>query len=157
MAKRGPKGPLSDNTKLALARGRQEGRVVREYLDALRATKAGPGRKRTAETVTRRLAAVDDELRTADPVKELKLVQERFDLQAELEGFAAAVDIEILEKNFIAVAKGYSERGGISYAAWRAVGVEAGAESGGHLPRPVARLQQVSGQRVRARRRRRPA
>jgi len=125
MAKRGPKGPLSDEHKAALARGRQEGRVVREYLEALRATKSGPGRKRTAETVTRRLAAVEDELRTADPVQELKLVQERFDLQAELEAFAARVDIGVLEQSFVEVAKGYSDRTGVSYAAWRAVGVEA--------------------------------
>jgi hypothetical protein len=125
MAKRGPKGPLSDEHKAALARGRQEGRVVREYLEALRATKSGPGRKRTAETVTRRLAAVEDELRTADPVQELKLVQERFDLQAELEAFAAQVDIAALEQSFVEVAKGYSDRTGVSYAAWRTVGVEA--------------------------------
>jgi hypothetical protein len=125
MAKRGPKGPLSDEHKAALARGRQEGRVVREYLEALRATKSGPGRKRTADTVTRRLAAVEEELRTADPVQELKLVQERFDLQDELEAFAAQVDIGALEQSFVEVAKGYSDRTGVSYAAWRAVGVEA--------------------------------
>ncbi|MFM2076511.1 MAG: hypothetical protein RJA49_401 [Actinomycetota bacterium] len=125
MAKRGPKGPLSDEHKAALARGRQEGRVVREYLEALRATKSGPGRKRTADTVTRRLAAVEEELRNADPVQELKLVQERFDLQDELEAFAAQVDIGALEQSFVEVAKGYSDRTGVSYAAWRAVGVEA--------------------------------
>jgi len=125
MAKRGPKGPLTDEHKAALALGRVEGRVVREYLEALRSTKSGPGRKRTPESVARRLAAVDKELLEADPLQELKLVQERMDLQNELSAFAMKFDMEALEHSFIEVAKGYSDRTGVSYAAWRAVGVEA--------------------------------
>ena len=35
-AKRGPKGPLTDQHKAALAKGRVEGRAVRAYLEALR-------------------------------------------------------------------------------------------------------------------------
>lgn len=125
MAKRGPKGPLTDEHKAALARGRTEGRVVREYLEALRSTKSGPGRKRTPESVERRLAAVEKELLSADPLQELKLVQERLDLQAEKEAFATKIDLVGLERQFVDVAKGYSQRTGVSYAAWRAVGVEA--------------------------------
>lgn len=125
MAKRGPKGPLTDEHKAALARGRSEGRTVREYLEALRSTKSGPGRKRTPESVARRLAAVEKELLSADPLQELKLAQERIDLQNELEAFGAKVDLAGLEQAFVQVAKGYSERTGVSYAAWRAVGVEA--------------------------------
>jgi hypothetical protein len=125
MAKRGPKGPLSDEHKAALARGRVEGRVVREYLEALRSTKSGPGRKRTAETVARRLEMVEVELRTADPVHELKLVQERLDLRLEQKAFATKVDMGAVERSFIGVAKDYSDRNGVSYAAWRAVGVDA--------------------------------
>ena len=44
----------------------------------------------------------------------------------ELENLDSGVDISSLEEAFVKVAKGYSARQGISYAAWRQVGVEAG-------------------------------
>ena len=123
MAQRGPKNPMTPEHKAALALGRTEGRVVREYLEALRANKPTPGRKRTAESIGRRLAAIERELPDADPVNELRLVQERIDLQAELAAFGQRVDMAACEAAFVGVAKSYSERTGVSYAAWRAVGV----------------------------------
>jgi hypothetical protein len=123
MAKRGPKNPMTLEHKAALAKGRVEGRVVREYLEALRANKPTPGRKRTAESVSKRLTAIERELTVADPVKELRLVQERLDLQAELQAFSVTVDIGALESEFVKIATSYSARNGVSYAAWRAVGV----------------------------------
>lgn len=125
MAKRGPKNPMSDSHKAAMAAGRVEGKAVRDYLEALRANKPKRGRKRTADTVRAQLAAVDAELADADPVKELQLVQRRMDLEAELASMDTTVDVKSLEAAFVKVAKSYSERNGISYAAWRAVGVEA--------------------------------
>jgi hypothetical protein len=53
------------------------------------------------------------------------LVQERLDLEAELANAGHAVDLSAIEAEFIKVAKGYSERNGYSYAAWRTIGVEA--------------------------------
>lgn len=123
MAKRGPKSPMSDAHKAALAQGRTEGRVVREYLDALRANKPTPGRKRTADSIERRLKVIEKDLAAADPVKELKLVQERIDLQAELTAMSNKVDLIACEEAFVKVAKSYSERTGVSYEAWREVGV----------------------------------
>jgi hypothetical protein len=123
MAKRGPKHPMTPEHKAALAKGRVEGRVVREYLEALRANKPSPGRKRTPESVSKRLAMIDRELTDADPVKELRLVQERLDLRAELDAFSHTVDIGARETEFVKVAKSYSQRNGVSYAAWRSVGV----------------------------------
>jgi hypothetical protein len=123
MATRGPKSPMTPEHKAALAKGRVEGRVVREYLEALRANKPSPGRKRTAESVTKRLAAIEQELAGADPVKELRLVQERLDLEVELQAFSVTVDIGALESEFVKIAKSYSDRNGVSYAAWRTVGV----------------------------------
>ena len=79
-AKRGPKGPMSDDHKAALAQGRSEGRAVREYLDALRANKPKRGRKRTPDSIKKRLAAIDEQLESADPLGELRLIQERRDL-----------------------------------------------------------------------------
>lgn len=123
-AKRGPKGPMTDEHKAALAVGRAESKVVRDYLDALRANKPKRGRKRTTDSIKRRLTEIEDELLEADPLNEVKLVQERMDLEAELENMDGGVDLGTLEDDFVKVAKNYSVRQGISYAAWRAVGIE---------------------------------
>lgn len=124
-AKRGPKSPMSDEHKAALAKGRVEGRVVREYLEGLRATKPKRGRKRTAETVNARLEAIDSELESASPLDELLLVQERRDLRTELEAMSDTIDMELLESEFVTVAKSYSRSKHISYQSWRDVGVDA--------------------------------
>jgi len=110
--------------KAALAVGRTESKVVRDYLDALRANKPKRGRKRTTDSIKHRLAAIEAELEDADPLTEVKLVQERMDLQSELENLDGGVDLGSLETEFVKVAKNYSVRQGISYAAWRAVGIE---------------------------------
>jgi hypothetical protein len=115
---------MTEEHKAALAAGRAEGRAVRAYLDALRSNKPKRGRRRTPESIQKRLAAIEAELATADAVTELKLVQERLDLNAELEAMGSTVDLASLEDAFVAVARAYGERNGISYAAWRAVGVE---------------------------------
>lgn len=125
MAKRGPKGPMTDEHKAALAAGRSEGRAVRDYLEALRNNKPKRGRKRTPESIAKRLQAIDAELLDADPVQELRLVQERLDLNAELANAGQAVDLTALEAEFVRVAKAYSSRNGYSYAAWRTIGVDA--------------------------------
>ena len=124
MAKRGPKSPMSDAHKAALATGRTEGKVVRGYLEALRANKPARGRKRTPDSIAKRLTAIDNEIVSADAVKELRLVQERIDLQAELATMGTVVDMGALEAEFVKVAKAYGERTGVSYAAWRAVGID---------------------------------
>ncbi len=119
------KRPMSDEHKAALARGRTEGRIVRDYLEGLRATKPKRGRKRTPENVQKRIDAITLELEEASPVDELLLVQERRDLQAELEAMSNTIDMNALEDKFVDVAKSYSESKGISYASWRDVGVPA--------------------------------
>ena len=114
---------MSDAHKAALATGRSEGKVVRDYLEALRANKPARGRKRTPDSIAKRLTAIDNEIGNADAVKELRLVQERIDLQAELATMGTTVDMGALEAEFIKVAKAYGERTGVSLAAWRAVGI----------------------------------
>ena len=123
--KRGRKGPMSVEHKAALAQGRAEGKAVRDYLDALRANKPKRGRKRTPDSIKKRLEAIDAQLQDADPLNELRLVQERRDLEGELQTMGSAVDMSAIETSFVKVARSYSERQGISYAAWREVGVEA--------------------------------
>jgi hypothetical protein len=75
--------------------------------------------------MTRRLEAVEAAIPEADPLTRLQLVQERIDLQDELARAEDTVDLDALESEFVAAAKPYSERKGISYAAWRELGVPA--------------------------------
>ena len=116
---------MTDEHKAALERGRAEGRVVRDYLEALRNSKPKRGRKRTPESIKSRLTKIEAELESATAIEELQLVQERRDLEQELESFGSAVDVRELEGAFVKVAKSYAERKGISYASWRDVGVSA--------------------------------
>ena len=118
---------LSDDHKAALAEGRSQGRAVRRYLEALEAHKPRRGRKRTTDSIGKRLQKIEDELLDADPLKRLQLVQERIDLQAELAATENKVDLDALEKDFVDAARSYSDRKGISYAAWRELGVSAAA------------------------------
>ena len=53
---------MSDSHKAALALGRDEGRSVRRYLEALEAHKPRRGRKRTPESIKKRLAAIEAQL-----------------------------------------------------------------------------------------------
>jgi uncharacterized protein YicC (UPF0701 family) len=124
-AKRGPKGPMTDDHKAALAKGRSEGRAVRDYLEALRANRPKRGRKRTPDSIKKQLDSIDDQLEDADAVTELRLVQLRRDLTAELDTMDSAVDMDAIEASFVKVAAAYSERQGISYSSWREVGVPA--------------------------------
>ncbi len=117
------KTSMSQNHKEALALGRAEGRVVRAYLEALEAQKPKRGRKRTKESVSSRLEDIETELQQADPIQRLQLVQEKLDLNEELEQMESVTDLQSLEEEFQKVAKGYAMRKGISYAAFRELGV----------------------------------
>ncbi|MEY2626927.1 MAG: hypothetical protein RJB08_686 [Actinomycetota bacterium] len=116
---------MSKTHKAALAQGRVEGRIIRTYLDVVEANKPKRGRKRTIESITRRLAVIKKELLTADTVTKLRLTQERMDLERELKVKKANADISKLESQFVKVARAYSERNGITYTAWREIGVGA--------------------------------
>ena len=116
---------MSSEHKAALAEGRDQGRAVRRYLEALEAHKPRRGRKRTTDSMKKRLVAVESEIATADPLKRLHLVQERFDLENALQASESKIDLNQLEKDFIKSAAPYSERKGISYSAWRELGVPA--------------------------------
>jgi len=140
MATAPPKKPrkrtsMSDAHKAALAKGREEGRIVRRYLEALESTKPRRGRKRTPESIKRRLATIDSTVDDADPLARLHLIEERQRLEAELTATGDTVDLAALEKDFIKVARLYGDRKGISYSAWRAVGVSASVLQQAKIPR----------------------
>jgi uncharacterized protein YicC (UPF0701 family) len=115
---------MSDTHKAALAEGREQGRAVRRYLEALEAHKPRRGRKRTPESMEKRLTAIEDKLAQADPLTRLQLVQERMDLERQLEAADSTVDMQALEDEFVKAAPDYSRRKGITYAAWREAGVD---------------------------------
>jgi hypothetical protein len=116
---------MSDDHKAALAEGRSQGRAVRRYLEGLDAHRPKRGRKRTPESMNKRLDKLESELESADPLKRLQLIQERLDLEDELARTAAKIDLVDLEKAFVDAAGPYSKRKGISYTAWRELGVPA--------------------------------
>ncbi len=119
---------MSKEHKAELAKGREEARAVKDYLGALEAHRPRRGRQRTVATVTKQLDAVDKKLVDAAPLQRLLLTQDRMDLQAELERLRSVVngnDLGGIETAFVKIAKSYGRRKGLSYAAWREVGVSA--------------------------------
>jgi len=116
---------MTNAHKAALAEGREQGRAVRRYLEALEAHKPKRGRKRTPESIQKRLAAIEEKLPEADPLSRLQLVQERMDLERQVAAADPAVNLSELEAEFVSAAPAYGQRKGITYAAWREAGVDA--------------------------------
>ena len=101
-------------------------RVVRRYLSALDTQKVGRSVAKTAESLLHRIHQIDTDLLSADPVRKLHLTQERIDLHAEhLRLTTGSEEAAELEKAFVRVARGYGDRHGISFSAWRQIGVDA--------------------------------
>ena len=117
------KNTMSDSHKQALANGREQGRLVRRYVDALEANRPKRGRKRTLETVSTQLKEVERQLETAQGFDRVHLIQQRMDLRNEMAAKANVVDLSELEAGFIAAAAEYGRRKGITYEAWREAGV----------------------------------
>ena len=100
--------------------------AVRAYLKALEQNAPQPGRRRrTPANLRRQLAALAPKLEGASVTKRLDLIQQRSDLEANLEALqqAGSVDLSALEAGFTTHAAAYGGRRGIAYAAWREVGV----------------------------------
>ena len=121
----GRKTKMTDEHKAALAEGRELGRAVRDYLEALEQNKPKRGRKRTPDSVKKRLDAIAAALPDASPIKKVELIQERRDLEVELATMGTKVDLSDVENGFVKAAKQYSTRKRIDYATWREAGVPA--------------------------------
>lgn len=116
--------PMSQEHKDALAEGRRQSRAIKAYLSAIKAKK--PGRPVTRETIEARLQRVASQLAASDdPLESLELVQLRLDLEAQVSAIGDSENMAELEKGFTEYASGYSDRKGISYTAWREIGVPA--------------------------------
>src|SRR3954447_19438814 len=99
--KKRTKATMSNAHKEALALGREQGRAVRGYLEALELHKPKRGRKRTPESVKKQLAAIEEKLPVADALTRVQLIQQRMDLQAELAAKSATIDLSALEAGFV--------------------------------------------------------
>jgi hypothetical protein len=119
------KRTVTDSHKAAMAQGRTESRAISAYLEALESHRPKRGRKRTPDSIDKRLTTIDASLESASPVKRLSLIQERIDLLKERDSLQTKVDLTGLEDDFVTTAKAYGQRKGISYAAWRELGVSA--------------------------------
>ena len=121
--------------KAALARGREQGRAVRDYLAALNEEKK-PGRKLNPETLQQRIDQTREQIDAEpDPAKRVELIQKRIDDEERLANLDEQADLDALQKEFTKVAKEYSERKGITYSAWREAGVPAAVLKDAGIPR----------------------
>jgi hypothetical protein len=113
--------------KAALAKGREQAAAVRAYLEALESNRPKRGRKRTPESIERRIAAIDRAYETTGPLLALQLLQERKNLEVELQALqqGSGVDMQKLQRGFAKHAKGYAKSKGIQYSTWRDIGVPA--------------------------------
>ena len=126
---------MSDEHKAALAKGREQGRAVRDYLAALNEEKK-PGRKVDPETLAQKITQVQEQIASEpDPAKRVEHIQKRLDLEALQADASGQVDLQALEEGFTAAAKEYSERKGITYSAWREAGVPAALVKAAGIPR----------------------
>lgn len=111
--------------KEAMAQGRKDARAVGAYLEWLEANKPKRGRRRTKESIGKRLEVIASELDSSSAIARLNLLQEQMDLEAELEAMDQAVDGTDLRIGFVQAAARYSASKGISRAAFRQMGVDA--------------------------------
>lgn len=111
--------------KAKLAQGRADARTVKAYLEFLETNKPKRGRRRTADSIKKRLAAIDGEMDAGSALARLNLIQERADLEAELSEMGTTVDGSELEAGFIEAAGRYAAAKGIQASSFRQMGVSA--------------------------------
>lgn len=119
---------MTNAHKAALAAGREEARIVKGYLEALESVAPRKrGRKRTKDSINKRLGVIAKSLPEASALNRLQLLQEKANLEQELasQNSSSTIDLEATRKGFVKVAKSYGARKGISYSTWRAAGVDA--------------------------------
>jgi hypothetical protein len=100
---------------------RVETKAVAAYLTALRAPKV-PARSRGK--LEQRRAQVEEWLHEeSSPIREVELIQQRLDIDAQLARIDQAARLPELEEAFVNVAASWAKRTGISAAALREAGV----------------------------------
>ncbi len=98
-----------------LARGRQEAKVVRNYLEALH-TDGQRGRPIDRQSLEARIERLQSEINEeSNAARRVELIQQRPGCRAKVVGLEESTDPEALERDFIEVGKSYSQRRGITY------------------------------------------
>lgn len=114
---------MTDEHKERIAEGKEQARIVGRYLEGLAATRPKRGRKVTPETLQAKLDKIEADLADASPLDRLNLIQERKNVQAQLEVKDSEIDMDALEKDFVRVGKVYAERKHIARSTFTEVGV----------------------------------
>lgn len=99
-------------------------RTIRRYLEGL---EEGWNIQVDAEPIRARLTQVQADIVVASPVQRVQLIQERLDLQAQLEEAETDWGWDQIEADAIAVMAEWAESRGLSYKALRQAGVPAAA------------------------------
>lgn len=124
---------MTDEHKGKMADGRRQARIVENYLRHLEQRPKAQKRP-SLEAISAELDEVESQLASATGVRRLTLLQERENLQRmALE--AQPEDDGALEEQFVAVARGYGDRKGISYSTWREFGVPKEVLQAAAIPR----------------------
>ena len=100
----------------------KEAQIVKDYLNSLHHRSPLPEIREPEAQLVKTEAALETE---TDPLKRLALVQRRMDIAKYIDARFDETVLNDLRAQFIWVAKSYSNRKGISYTAWRDIGVPA--------------------------------
>jgi hypothetical protein len=111
---------MSDEHKQAIADARRQNQAVRDYLNAL--TTPRPAGRQPSTSPEQLQEQIDTE---NDPVIRLELIQRRLDLENRLAAEHDQPDLDRLQDAFVAVAADYAARKGITYTAFRELGIPA--------------------------------
>lgn len=129
------RSPMSQEHKEALAVGRRQGRDVRAYLEAIERGRR-PGRRFSNDELRSRIGQLEERIASEpDATKRLDLIQRRLDWEDRLAAEVDEPDLTTLEAAFVAAAGPYSARKGISWTAWRELGVPAAVLKQAGVPR----------------------
>ena len=119
------KGDHVGQPQASIGRRTDASRSVRAYLDALDQHRPKRGRKLDPESVRKRIAVIDEQVKQAGGFERLNLLADKAALEGKLAGSATKVDLAALRRDFVKHAKTYGDRKNISYGTWRAAGVSA--------------------------------
>ena len=114
---------MSEEHRQANKKARAENRAVSAYLQAIESIQPRPGRRPTKDSMQKQLDEIAATFDSATPLKRIQLIQRRMELEKALETIDDEMDITDLQDEFVQMVGAYSKRKGISYAAWREMGV----------------------------------
>lgn len=134
---------MTDGHKARLAEGREHSRLIRNYIETIQAMR---GRRRSRDEIEARLAEIKDQYPTGNALIDLKLASERDRLEDELRFFVNEQELASLQGEFVKYAAEYGKRKGITYNAWREVGVPASVLQEAGITRANARGVEVEGE-----------